>query len=281
MDSLNIRKIYNLQHSSFKNIKSQVQSALSTKEFQQHSSTMINQTDFNLLNKPLQESSCVTKNQPPSLIVQLPSTSINRVQSSALTDKQYSQPPYISNPIETNVLNTDKPYEKVLSQSNNNAGSQVQVTLPKTKRRKTVDTPRASWKHPAILCLIHHYKANMHVMNSNSKRHEEIWQDISDALAKEGYYFSHLQCEDKWKYLKKVYIETVDKNKESGTAENTCPYFKEFHDIYSKSHSVNPPALASNRILKNISECESFSQSDSEEKNVPKKKSRNSKQLDT
>jgi len=68
--------------------------------------------------------------------------------------------------------------------------------------------------------LIHHYKANMHVMNSNSKRHEEVWQDISDALAKEGYYFSHLQCEDKWKYLKKLYVDTVDKNKESGTAEN-------------------------------------------------------------
>jgi len=104
------------------------------------------------------------------------------------------------------------------------------------------------------------YKANMHVMNSNSKRHEEVWQDISDALAKEGYYFSHLQCEDKWKYLKKLYVDTVDKNKESGIAENTYSYFKEFHEIYGKSHSVNPPALASNRTVTNISEISSDSE---------------------
>jgi len=115
-------------------------------------------------------------------------------------------------------------------------------------------------------------------MNSNSKRHEEVWQDISDALAKEGYYFSHLQCEDKWKYLKKLYVDTVDKNKESGTAENTCSYFKEFHEIYGKSHSVNPPALASNRAVTNISEISSGSE---EQECVRKKKSRISKQLES
>lgn len=71
-------------------------------------------------------------------------------------------------------------------------------------------------------------------MNSNFKRHEEVWQDISDALIKEGYNFSHLQCEDKWKYLKKLYVNTVDKNKQSGTSENTCPYFKEFDEIYGR-----------------------------------------------
>lgn len=51
----------------------------------------------------------------------------------------------------------------------------------------------ALWKHPAILHLIHHYKENMHIINGNFKRHEEVWQDISDALVKERYNFSHLQ----------------------------------------------------------------------------------------
>lgn len=115
-------------------------------------------------------------------------------------------------------------------------------------------------------------------MNGNSKRHEEVWQDISDALAKEGYNFSHLQCEDKWKYLKKVYTDTVDKNKQSGTAENTCPYFNEFHEIYGKAHSVNPPALASNRTMTHVSAAPEIP-SDSEEETLPKKQSRVSKQL--
>lgn len=136
-----------------------------------------------------------------------------------------------------------------------------------------------SWKHPAILRLIHYYKENMHVMSGNLKRHEEIWQDISDALAKEGYYYSHLQCEDKWKYLKKIYIDTKDKNKQSDTAENTCPYFKEFDEIYSKSHSVKPPALASNRTLTNSVSTSEISDSD-EQESMPKKKSRASKQID-
>ncbi|KAM0735293.1 hypothetical protein ACS0PU_010459 [Formica fusca] len=168
---------------------------------------------------------------------------------------------------------------------NFNTESTVKVTPPsKTKRRKiNGDAPRASWKHPAILRLIYHYKENIHIMNGNLKRHEEVWQDISDALVKQGYNFSHLQCEDKWKY-KKLYVDTIDKNKQSGTPENTCPYFNEFDEIYGKSHSVNPPALASNRALTNspTSEISTVSVSDSDEKEsiAKKKKSRNSKQLD-
>lgn len=118
-------------------------------------------------------------------------------------------------------------------------------------------------------------------MNGNFKRHEEVWQDISDALAKEGYYFSHLQCEDKWKYHKKLYVDTIDKNKESGTPENTCPYFNEFDEIYSKSHSVKPLALASNRVMTNsdiVSEISDFDEQESIR--IPKKKSRVSKEID-
>lgn len=139
----------------------------------------------------------------------------------------------------------------------------------------------ALWKHPAILHLIHHYKENMHIINGNFKRHEEVWQDISDALVKEGYNFSHLQCKDKLKYHKKLYVDTIDKNKQSGTSENTCPYFNKFDEIYSKSHSVNPPAFASNRALTNSpTVSEIVSDSDEQEPIAKKKKSRNSKQLD-
>lgn len=120
----------------------------------------------------------------------------------------------------------------------------------------------------------------MHVFNGNCKRHEEVWQDISDALMKEGYNFSHLQCEDKWKYHKKLYVDTVDKNKQSGTAENTCPYFKEFDEIYSKSHSVKPLALASNRALTNSVTVSDISDSENETLR-PKKKSRTSMQLES
>lgn len=119
-------------------------SALIVKELQQHSSTMTNQAEHSiLLNKQLQESSSIMRSQAPPLtlnLLKLPSTVTSYVQSPASTDKQYSQPSFISNPTESNVLNTNKlqPYETVLPHNdNNNAGSQVQVTLSKTKGRKT------------------------------------------------------------------------------------------------------------------------------------------------
>lgn len=120
----------------------------------------------------------------------------------------------------------------------------------------------------------------MHVMNGNLKRHEEIWQDIADALAKEGHNFSHLQCEDKWKYLKKIYVETKDKNKESGTPENTCPYFNELDEIYGKSHSVKPLALASNQTITSSTSVSELSDFDERESIIPKKKSRRSQDID-
>ncbi|XP_036141084.1 uncharacterized protein LOC118645009 [Monomorium pharaonis] len=150
-DSPNVRKFYNLQYSSVKNVKNQMQpSTLIVKELQQPSSTMTNQAEHSiLLNKQLQESSSIMKSQAPSLtfnLLKLPSTVTSYVQSRASTDKQYSQPSFISNPTESNVLNTNElqPYETVPPHNNNNAsGSQVQVILSKTKRRKTnADTPR-------------------------------------------------------------------------------------------------------------------------------------------
>lgn len=124
---------------------------LSIKELQQHSSTTTNQAEhFTLLNKQLQQSSSITTSQPPPLILnqlkQLPSTVISHVQSPVLTDKQYF-PPFISNPTESNVLNMNKQqsYETVLPHNDNNDAGQVQVTLPKMKRRKTnADTPQGN-----------------------------------------------------------------------------------------------------------------------------------------
>lgn len=123
---------------------------LSIKELQQHSSTTTNQAEhFTLLNKQLQQSS-ITTSQPPPLILnqlkQLPSTVISHVQSPVLMDKQYF-PPFIGNSTESNVLNMNKQqsYETVLPHNDNNDAGQVQVTLPKIKRRKTnADTPRGN-----------------------------------------------------------------------------------------------------------------------------------------
>jgi len=76
------------------------------------------------------------------------------MQSPVLTDKQYSQFLVISNPVGSNILNT-KPRETVFSQNYNNAGSRVQVTLPKVKHRKTTDISEAYELFSTCLILIY------------------------------------------------------------------------------------------------------------------------------
>lgn len=94
VDSIDVRKTYNLQQSQ-SNIKNQVQSpALDTNQLQQRLSPVTNQAESStLINKELQSSSIVTyQAQSPSMtqisqMQQYSSSATNNMQSSSLMDK--------------------------------------------------------------------------------------------------------------------------------------------------------------------------------------------------
>ena len=73
------------------------------------------------------------------------------------------------------------------------------------------------------------------------------WEILAGAMENQNFHFSDQQCQNKWKELRRTYMSDIDKMSQSGVEfEPTCKFFDEMHEIYGKTPSVNPGALASN-----------------------------------
>jgi len=73
-----------------------------------------------------------------------------------------------------------------------------------------------------------------------------------------------IQCENKWKDLKRKYMETKDHNNKSGNDLKTCKFYEELEEVLGEKPCVQPVAVASNRNRKIMRFKE---QNDSEEVN--------------
>ncbi|KAL4703686.1 hypothetical protein ACJJTC_005250 [Scirpophaga incertulas] len=110
------------------------------------------------------------------------------------------------------------------------------------------DRPR--WNHLATVMLIDLWKRQRTRFENNIERNEIIWEEIVSAMREAGFLFTAGQCETRFKYLKKCYIECIDINRKStGQPERTCSYFEEMDELFHKSPQINPPRLVASRSL--------------------------------
>ncbi|KMQ89254.1 nucleoside diphosphate kinase 6 [Lasius niger] len=70
-----------------------------------------------------------------------------------------------------------------------------------------------------------------------------IAQDIKET----GFIVIVTQTENKWKNIRKAYMTVKDHNSRSGNAPKTCKFYDELNEIFSKSSSITPVALASSK----------------------------------
>ncbi|KAL4721162.1 hypothetical protein ACJJTC_018262 [Scirpophaga incertulas] len=75
------------------------------------------------------------------------------------------------------------------------------------------DRPR--WNHLATVMLIDLWKRQRTRFENNIERNEIIWEEIVSAMREAGFLFTAGQCETRFKYLKKCYIECIDINRKS------------------------------------------------------------------
>lgn len=82
----------------------------------------------------------------------------------------------------------------------------------------------------------------------------EVWRMISDSLQKmnSNQIFNGVQCENKFKDLRRHYIATKDHNAQSGVQSKTCKFFNEMEEILSMKPSIKPVAIASNLKRRSI-----------------------------
>ncbi|KYM97842.1 hypothetical protein ALC62_11467 [Cyphomyrmex costatus] len=111
-------------------------------------------------------------------------------------------------------------------------------------------------------------------------RNETVWKKIAESFKEKGYIYTVKQIENKWKNLRKNYMKTKDNNNKSGASFKKCKYFDEMDEMYGKSPSVQPVAIASNLSEKNALPLEIEEKKvDENTCSVPLKKSKLDKQL--
>ncbi|XP_017482110.1 PREDICTED: myc protein-like [Rhagoletis zephyria] len=67
----------------------------------------------------------------------------------------------------------------------------------------------------------------------------KMWKIIEERMAFEGYNFSSVQIENKFRGLERQFKKTMLHNRRTGSNRETCPYQSELNDILGKRHSVN------------------------------------------
>ncbi|XP_011858916.1 PREDICTED: zinc finger and SCAN domain-containing protein 29-like [Vollenhovia emeryi] len=103
------------------------------------------------------------------------------------------------------------------------------------------------WTRNAVLALITSWKANQPNFQSTIIRNDVVWDMIAQDIKETGFKVTATQTENKWKNIRKAYMSVKDHNSRSGNAPKTCKFYDELGEIFSKSPSVVPVALASSR----------------------------------
>lgn len=86
-------------------------------------------------------------------------------------------------------------------------------------------------------------------MNIKSMKSRDVWALICEELNKtkpEWKKKTPIQCENKWKDVKRKYTETKDHNNKSGNEPKNCKFYEELEEVLGEKPCIKPIALASN-----------------------------------
>ncbi|XP_064644735.1 uncharacterized protein LOC135498410 [Lineus longissimus] len=73
-----------------------------------------------------------------------------------------------------------------------------------------------------------------------TRTHKLLWDKIAREMVASGLKCSWEQCANKWKAVKRVYMETVDHNSKTGNDPKNCKFFEELNQLYGNKDSTNP-----------------------------------------
>ncbi|KAF5277074.1 hypothetical protein FQA39_LY06312 [Lamprigera yunnana] len=87
---------------------------------------------------------------------------------------------------------------------------------------------------------------NDEMIGQGSNANCYLYGMASECMAKKGYMFTGVQCDIKFRNLKKTYKRIIDNNKGTGNGAISWPYFDLFDSLFGKSADTVPIATASN-----------------------------------
>ncbi|CAL1534729.1 unnamed protein product [Lymnaea stagnalis] len=89
------------------------------------------------------------------------------------------------------------------------------------------------WSKAAVLKLIQLHNEHQHLFDDPHYKKKSVWEMVSMCMQKEGYAYSWIQAENKWKAITKKYRDTVDHNAKHGhIIMRKCPFYNELATVY-------------------------------------------------
>ncbi|XP_066595452.1 uncharacterized protein [Prorops nasuta] len=113
----------------------------------------------------------------------------------------------------------------------------------------TQNLTHASWKDEnAIRYLINTWKEHSNDFKSSKYKAAEVWKKIAVYLKTENnqWMYTGVQCENKFKELRKRYVKVKDHNRQSGNSPMTFKFYEEMEEILGNKPFVVPVSLTSN-----------------------------------
>ena len=106
---------------------------------------------------------------------------------------------------------------------------------------------RKAWSRKAIILLIELYKKYQKEFRNTTIKNGKVWDKIKQTMSSNGFQYTTIQIENKFKYLKARYVKVKDNGGTRGTGESPIrfQYFEEFDDIFACSPNIKPVSEAS------------------------------------
>lgn len=120
----------------------------------------------------------------------------------------------------------------------------VPVEFVKSKSQETA----VKWKDEnAVKLLIKLWQDHESLFKNSIMKNVEVWRMISESLQKmnSNWIFNAVQCENKFKNLRRHYTATKDHNAQTGVQPKTCKFYNEMEEVLGMKPNVKPVAIAS------------------------------------
>lgn len=102
--------------------------------------------------------------------------------------------------------------------------------------------------------MLEEYKKRAKCFRNPKAKKKQIWQEISDEMAKYGYTVDADAIDKKFRNMKSRYLiikDNNDKKKTTGTGRISWPYFDIMSEIFLDDRTVNPNLVMASTILAN------------------------------
>ena len=121
------------------------------------------------------------------------------------------------------------------------------------------------WTDECVKLLIALYQVHEPKFADVNFKNKSVWETIATEMTKKGYHPTAVQCSNKWKQLKKSFVEVEDNKRTTGRGKKTCKFYNELGNILGFKPGVNPVSTASNSGRGEITERKSQVKNESTE----------------